>query len=389
MSCLRVRNLVKRFPDGTIAVDDLSLDVPQGALFTLLGPSGCGKTTTLRMIAGLEAPTRGHIMLDGDDFTTVPVHRRGIGMVFQSYALYPHMTVFENVAYGLRVRRLPQPEIRRRVSEALALVGLEAFAHRRPAELSGGQQQRVALARALVYQPRLLLLDEPLSNLDAKLRVHMREEIRRIQKSAGITTVYVTHDQEEALAISDQIAILNKGRLAQVGAPHDVYERPASAFVADFIGRANFLKCRVREYRGSRCLLELADGTPVEAAVSPPATAPSRVRVGDDAVLFFRPEKALLNPVHSVAARGPESDASAPGDPPECNWLAADVYRVLYLGETVRYFLRRCDGEELEVSVSRRVPGLSEGVNALVGIRPQDAQVFPVTDLRSVREGAA
>lgn len=230
----------KRF-GSVLAVDRVSLEVRPGELMTLLGPSGCGKSTTLRMIAGLEPVSGGRILIGGEDVTDRPAYLRDVTMVFQSYALFPHMTVFENVAYGLRTRRRPEPEVREAVASALRLVGLQGLDSRLPGTLSGGQQQRVAVARALVMKPKVLLFDEPLSNLDAKLRRRMRGEIRELQRELGITTVYVTHDQSEALAISDRIVVMNRGRIEQVGTPAELYRRPATRFVAEFVGEANFL----------------------------------------------------------------------------------------------------------------------------------------------------
>ena len=243
-----LRGLVKRFGRDVVAVDDVDLDVGRGELVTLLGPSGCGKTTILRMIAGLERPTEGTILLDDDDVTRLPAYLRDVTMVFQSYALFPHMSVYENVAYGLKVARRPAEETRRRVQEALDMVGLGSLGDRSTNALSGGQQQRVALARALVIEPRVLLFDEPLSNLDAKLRRRVRDDIRELQQRLAITSVYVTHDQEEALAISDRVVVMRDGAIEQQGSPHELYARPATRFVADFIGSANFLTGR---YDGS------------------------------------------------------------------------------------------------------------------------------------------
>ncbi|MDR7402318.1 MAG: ABC transporter ATP-binding protein [Armatimonadota bacterium] len=237
---VRLDGVTKTF-GPVVAVDRVTLDIPPGRLVTLLGPSGCGKTTTLRIIAGLEKPTAGRVYIGEEDVTPLPAASRGVTLVFQAYALFPHLTVFENVAYGLRVRRLPESEIRRRVAEAMALVGLPGLEDRYPAQLSGGQQQRVAVARALVMQPRVLLFDEPLSNLDAKLRKRVRAEIRDLQRRLGITTIYVTHDQAEALALSDVVVVMNQGKVEQVGTPEELYRRPASRFVADFIGEANLL----------------------------------------------------------------------------------------------------------------------------------------------------
>ena len=245
---LVLNNLVKVFGTGesTVnAVDNIDLEVKEGDLVTLLGPSGCGKTTTLRMIAGFEIPTSGSIHIDGEDVSTTPPNQRPTTMVFQNYALFPHMTVFENIAYGLKIRRDTANDIRRKTEEIMGLVGLEGFEGRSPAQLSGGQQQRVSLARSLIMEPKVLLLDEPLSNLDAKLRVSTRLEIRKIQQRVGITSVYVTHDQEEAMTLSDRVVIMHDGKIMQIGTPQEIYAHPVNRFVADFIGKANFIKGRV------------------------------------------------------------------------------------------------------------------------------------------------
>ncbi len=239
-AAVRLAGVSKRF-GAVVAVDDVTLDMPPGKFVTLLGPSGCGKTTTLRIVAGLEHPTAGRVFIGEVDVTTLPAANRNVTMVFQSYALFPHLTVLENVAYGLRIARVPDAVVRRRVGEVLELVGLPGVEDRYPSQLSGGQQQRVALARALVMKPRVLLFDEPLSNLDARLRKRVRREIRDLQQELGITSLYVTHDQSEALAISDIVVVMNQGRIEQIGTPVDLYRRPASHFVADFIGEANLL----------------------------------------------------------------------------------------------------------------------------------------------------
>jgi len=243
---VRLENVTKRF-GSFAAVDNVTLEIHAGKLVTLLGPSGCGKTTTLRMIAGLEHPTGGRIWIGDEDVTALPASNRSVTMVFQSYALFPHLTVYENVAYGLRIAKLAEAEIARQVAGVLELVGLPQVGGRYPAQLSGGQQQRVALARALVMKPKVLLFDEPLSNLDAKLRKRVRAEIRELQQRLGITSIYVTHDQAEALALSDVIVVMNQGRVEQIGAPTDLYRKPASRFVADFIGEANLLTGTYRD----------------------------------------------------------------------------------------------------------------------------------------------
>jgi len=249
---LTLENITKVFPprggvSEVTAVHNVNLDIKKGELVTLLGPSGCGKTTTLRMIAGFEFPTTGKIILDGEEINSLPPHKRDMSMVFQSYAIFPHLNIFENIAYGLNVKRLPKAEIEKKVNRVLDLVHLEGYGHRAPTQLSGGQQQRVALARALVMEPKVLLMDEPLSNLDAKLREEMRTEIRRIQKEMNITSVYVTHDQIEAMTLSDRIVVMNEGVIEQIGTPVEMYRFPNSRFVANFIGRANFIPAVVQK----------------------------------------------------------------------------------------------------------------------------------------------
>ena len=266
------------------AVDSINLNIQPGEFVTLLGPSGCGKTTTLRMIAGFESPDEGEIYLGDEAINELTPNKRDTAMVFQSYALFPHMNIFDNVAYGLKLRHVPKAEIRTKVFDMLKLVGLEGMENRFTNQLSGGQQQRVALARALIVEPGVLLFDEPLSNLDAKLRVYMRTEIRRIQQQFGITAVYVTHDQSEAMSISDQIIIMNKGVIAQMGTPQEIYYSPASEFVADFIGEANFLKVQVDGVEGDTVRVNLNG---VRFPVKRPADA---VAKGEEHTLMLRPE---------------------------------------------------------------------------------------------------
>ena len=269
------------------AVKDTTLDITPGSFVTLLGPSGCGKTTTLRMIAGFESPDEGEIYLGGEPINALTPNKRDTAMVFQSYALLPHYNIYDNVAYGLKLRKLDKSTIREKVTKILKLVGLEGMEERMTNQLSGGQQQRVALARALVLEPGVLLFDEPLSNLDAKLRVTMRTEIRRIQQEAGITAIYVTHDQSEAMALSDQIIIMNKGVVAQIGTPQEIYYHPANEFVADFIGEANFLRGPLTEKRGDEGTVTV-DGTPVSV------TGVSAMEQGANCTLVLRPESAVL-----------------------------------------------------------------------------------------------
>ncbi|MBQ8088908.1 MAG: ABC transporter ATP-binding protein [Clostridia bacterium] len=265
------------------AVHDVDLSIAPGSFVTLLGPSGCGKTTTLRMIAGFESPDEGDIYLGGEPINELTPNKRDTAMVFQSYALFPHYNVFDNVAYGLRLRKVPKAEIQRRVTEILALVELEGMEARMTNQLSGGQQQRVALARALVVEPGVLLFDEPLSNLDAKLRVQMRTEIRRIQQKLGITAIYVTHDQSEAMSISDNIILMKQGVIAQMGSPMEIYYKPNSEFVADFIGECNFLKGRVLQTGNGEASVQI-DGTPVTVETD------KAVSAGDEGEIVLRPE---------------------------------------------------------------------------------------------------
>ena len=270
------------------AVNDVSLTVVPGELLTLLGPSGCGKTTTLRMIAGFEQPTSGSIHIGDRDVTGLRANERNIGFVFQNYAIFPHLSVFENVAYGLRVQNKPDDEIKRSVQEVLELVGLGGYAQQQPHQLSGGEQQRVALARAIVFKPRILLFDEPLSNLDAKLRVQMRSEIQQLQKRLGVTTVYVTHDQEEAMAISDRIAVMSGGKIVQIDVAEDLYDHPCNEFVARFIGRANLLDGKLTSVDAEKVAVEVLGQTIVVTG------APDGSKAGDAVRVMIRPERIAI-----------------------------------------------------------------------------------------------
>lgn len=298
------QNIKKQFGSFT-AIHDLSFTIEPGQLVTLLGPSGCGKTTTLRMLAGLEHPTSGKILIGGRDVTMLPANERDVSMVFQSYALFPHMTSLDNVAYGLESSGLKKKEARDRAEEGLKLVGLAGMGQRLPAELSGGQQQRVAVARALVLEPQVLLLDEPLSNLDARLRRQVRTEIRELQQRLGFTAVYVTHDQDEALAVSDRIVIMKDGAIAQAGSPRDLYEAPASAFIADFMGEANVVPCDVISVEGADAIIRVGA---LEHRV------PSRNARPGQATLAVRPNSITLEPAANAPFPGKIMHSAYLGD---------------------------------------------------------------------------
>ncbi len=299
---ITISSLTKRFGQTT-AVDNVSLTINPGELFFLLGPSGCGKTTILRMLAGFTEPTQGSIHFADRDVTRLPPEKRRVGMVFQSYALWPHMTVLENVEFGLRQRKLPRPERRQRAAEALALVQMNQYAQRKPAQLSGGQQQRVALARALAVQPDVLLLDEPLSNLDAKLRHDMRAEIRRLCRATSITTVYVTHDQKEALSLADRLAVMRQGRIEQLAPPREMYQAPTSTFVAEFLGAANLIPATIHSHTTTHALLDSPLGQ-LHATASP---THSNLQQGAKVTALIRPEAitTFLDSRAAIAAASP------------------------------------------------------------------------------------
>jgi len=340
---LVVDDLVKVFPGDVYAVNHVSLTIPQGQFVTLLGPSGCGKTTTLNCIAGLEEPDGGRIAVGEAVLTDVsrrlilPPERRGLGMVFQSYALWPHMTVYDNLAFGLKLRKVPGPEIRTRIAEVLELVGLGQLARRYPFQLSGGQQQRVALARAVVARPRVLLLDEPLSNLDAKVREQARFWLREFQQRLGITTVYVTHDQAEALAISDLVAVMSDGRLLQYAPPHEIYERPTSRFVADFIGQTSFLAAVVEEVGDGRARARLTS----TGAVITSMLTDNPTKAGDRVLLAIRSERIEVRP---------------DGDPGAENVISATIKSFVYVGSAYEYILDT-PGGEIRVAAPQAIVG--------------------------------
>jgi len=354
MVSVRLERVTKAF-GSVVAVEDMSVEIESGELFFLLGPSGCGKTTVLRIIAGFYMPDQGRVHFDGRDVTGVPPHRRNTGMVFQNYALWPHMTVWENVSYGLDIRGVSEDERDRRVRRALEIVRMLGYEDRSPNQLSGGQQQRVALARALVIEPDVVLLDEPLSNLDAKLRVEMREEIRRIHEEVGTTMIYVTHDQKEALSMAQRMAVMREGHIEQVGTPREIYNRPASRFVADFIGETNFIDGRVIEI-GDLCVVETPVGRILSSSMSGSLTVGSRVTCS------VRPESVELSP----------SDSGG------LNRLPAVVRRVTYLGDNEQYMLELRDGSLIKaVKYNPREEAMKAAEELQISFRPEDVVVLP------------
>jgi spermidine/putrescine transport system ATP-binding protein len=366
---VRLESVTKQFGD-VVAVDDLSLDIPRGQFFSLLGPSGCGKTTTLRLIGGFEEPTAGTIYLGDRDITDLPPFRRDVNTVFQSYALFPHLNVFENVAFGLRRKHLPDRDIRQKVGEMLALVQLPGYERRRPRQLSGGQQQRIALARALINRPRVLLLDEPLGALDLKLRKQMQLELKQIQTEVGITFVYVTHDQDEAMTMSDRIAVMRSGRIDQLGTPEELYERPQTEFVAGFLGVSNLLDGQLGQREGTFAEVVLTDGTRLRAPAGSLNGASGDVRVG------VRPEKLRLLPSGSQGT----AEASAGR-----NVLAATVVDASYLGVSTQYTVRTADGHVMtvysqNVETSGRGEALTAGQEIRLTWRPEHSFIVTPAD---------
>jgi spermidine/putrescine transport system ATP-binding protein len=355
---IELAGLCKRFGEH-IAVDNIDLSVASGEFFSLLGPSGCGKTTTLRLIAGFEQPTAGRILLDGLDVSAVPAHKRNVNTVFQSYALFPFLSVFDNVAFGLRYARVTKAELRTRVGDALSLVSMSSFASRRPGQLSGGQQQRVALARALVLNPAVLLLDEPLGALDAKLRRSLKVELKALQERVGITFLYVTHDQEEALTMSDRLAVLDAGRIAQVGTPRQVYEEPADSYVADFLGAANLMEILVSERTGdSAAILKLG-----EVSLSTLHGCPASP--GEKAHAVIRPERVRVE------------EHGSPG----ANRVPALVERVVFLGAATQVMLRLATGASLQALLQNdgasAAATLAQGTPVHAYLPPDALRVLP------------
>ena len=358
---LEVRKLTKRY-SPQVSVGPISFEVHEGEFFSLLGPSGCGKTTTLRCIAGFEAPSEGSIRLHGERLDDKPPHRRDVGLVFQNYALFPHLTVFENVAFGLRLRRLAKSDIADRVERVLQLVDLAGMTARFPAQLSGGQQQRVAIARSLVLEPRILMFDEPLSNLDFKLRIQMREELRNLQRRLGKTSIYVTHDQTEALALSDRIAVLSHGRIEQIGTPGEIYERPATAFVAEFIGSSNMLRARIVERGDSGTIVTTEAGLRLCCCGEPNREQDDNA----DVSILLRPERVHVEKPGGIAVPGQ-------------NRIRAQIVDVTYLGEDLHLTLDLAGGDRLRASLKNASAARGWAVAQPVEI------VVEATDLRLLR----
>lgn len=337
MVTVRLENVSKQF-GSVLAVDDVSLEVKEGEFFTLLGPSGCGKTTTLRMIAGFYKLDGGKIYFSKTLINDIPPHKRDTGMVFQNYALWPHMDIFSNVSFGLQMRKISREEIKRRVLNILNAVGMKGMEYRSPGQLSGGQQQRVALARALVIEPQVLLLDEPLSNLDAKLRVEMRTEIRRIQREFAITTIYVTHDQEESLSISNRIAVMNEGKLVQIGTPREIYENPVNKFVAQFIGSTNFLKGTILSFKDPYATLDTKFGKVVAYKGKI-----QNLKENSEVLCSVRPEAIKL--YQKTEEKGPS------------NTISGKVELLTYLGDMVRYQIQLDDTDQIFNATIQNIGG--------------------------------
>jgi len=349
----------KSYDGEILVVKDLNLDVPKGEFLTMLGPSGSGKTTVLMMLAGFETPTSGEIYLDGEPISSIPPNKRGIGMVFQNYALFPHMTVKENLAFPLEVRKMQKSEIDEKVSKALSMVELQDFGSRMPLQLSGGQQQRVALARSLVFEPRLILMDEPLGALDKNLREQMQYEIKHIHERIGITVVYVTHDQNEALTMSNRIAVFNDGKIQQISSPDILYEKPENAFVAQFIGENNQIKGKVKSINGKMCVVETEKGEKVQSLKV------NVNSVGDASTVSLRPERVEIN----------SSDSSFE------NSFEAKVKELIYLGDHIRTRVEVCGNDQFIVKVPNSYKGanLKEGTSVKLSWKASDSRAL---DLR-------
>ena len=361
MSFVVFESVQKTYDGEILVVKDLNLSVDKGEFLTMLGPSGSGKTTCLMMLAGFEVATHGNIMLDGQPINHIPPHKRGIGMVFQNYALFPHLSVAENLAFPLKVRKMGKAEVQERVLKALDMVQMSEFLNRRPAQLSGGQQQRIALARALVFDPMLVLMDEPLGALDKQLREHMQYEIKHIHERLGITVVYVTHDQGEALTMSNRIAVFDDGVIQQLAAPADLYERPENAFVAGFIGENNRLLGKVQSIKGDICEVKLPEGDVIKA------TKINVDKVGDNTTLSLRPERI------SILC----DDANLPKNKVD-NKLSAVIEEMIYLGDHLRVRLQVAGNDEFIVKIpnDHAISGIQVGQKLAIGWRNEDCRAL-------------
>ena len=358
-SFVKFEKVDKSYDGEILVVEDLNVDIPKGEFLTMLGPSGSGKTTTLMMLAGFETPTSGEIYLDGEAISSIPPYKRGIGMVFQNYALFPHMTVNENLSFPLEVRKINKSEIKDKVEKALSMVELQDFGNRMPMQLSGGQQQRVALARALVFEPRLVLMDEPLGALDKKLREQMQYEIKHIHGNIGITVVYVTHDQSEALTMSNRIAVFNDGKIQQISTPDVLYEKPENAFVAQFIGENNQIKGKVQSISGNNCVVKTEAGDEIKAL---------KVKinsVGDRTIISLRPERVEINPTNSNFE----------------NVFQAKIKELIYLGDHIRARVEVCGDDQFIVKVPNTYKGaeFKEGITVKLAWKANDSRAL---DLR-------
>jgi len=354
-SFVKFEKVDKSYDGEILVVKDLNLDVPKGEFLTMLGPSGSGKTTVLMMLAGFETPTSGEIYLDGNPISSIPPNKRGIGMVFQNYALFPHMTVKENLAFPLEVRKLPKNEVEEKVSNALSMVELQDFGTRMPLQLSGGQQQRVALARSLVFEPRLVLMDEPLGALDKNLREQMQYEIKHIHEKIGITVVYVTHDQSEALTMSNRIAVFNDGKIQQISSPDVLYEKPDSSFVAQFIGENNQLKGKVKSVNGENCIITTESGDDIHAL---------KINVnnsGDTSLVSLRPERVAINSSEKFE-----------------NNFDAKVKELIYLGDHIRSRVEVCGNDQFIVKIPNSYKGanLKEGATVKLSWKASDSRAL-------------